>query len=44
VLACGVAALVASDQPLPGAILAAVAIVNGLLLHLWGLDAAEPQL
>jgi hypothetical protein len=38
VLAAAVAALIAVDAPLLGVLLAVVAVINGLLLHLWGLD------
>jgi Na+-transporting NADH:ubiquinone oxidoreductase subunit NqrE len=41
VLASAVAALVAVDESLLAALLAAVAVINGLLLHMWGLDSAE---
>jgi hypothetical protein len=40
-LAVAVAALVAVDQPVLAAILAAAALVNGLLLHVWQLDASD---
>jgi hypothetical protein len=34
-----VAALAAAGSPLLAAILAAAALLNALLLHIWGLDA-----
>jgi hypothetical protein len=43
VLAVTVAALVAAGQPLLGVILAVVAVLNGLLLDLWGLDTGDPH-
>jgi Protein of unknown function (DUF2568) len=39
VLGAAVAALVAAGEPLLALILAAAAVANGLLLHVWGLDA-----
>jgi hypothetical protein len=41
VLGAAVAALLAVNAPLLALILAAVAVINGVLLHVWGLDA-EP--
>ena len=43
VLAVAVAALVAAGQPLLGVVLAVAAVVNGLLLHLWGIDTGDPR-
>jgi hypothetical protein len=43
VLAVAVAALVAAGQPLLGVVLAVVAVLNGLLLHLWGIDTGDPH-
>jgi hypothetical protein len=40
-LAVAVAALVAVNQPVLAALLAAAALLNGLLLHVWQQDASD---